>query len=504
MTKNNKFEIPVTSKQTAALIAGKILAQVVTFAIPLFLIRYLSKADYGLYSQFYMVVTFFTCFFGIGFETNLFYFYPLASSEDKKSLVFQTFIFLVFFAIIAMAFTQIPIIEKELIGSNELVNYQNLIVVGIFFMMPMNIIEPLYVVRKDFKVSIFYPPVEVILRLLMVIIFAIVQPGLKSVCTGIVVAAAFCLVFTLGYTFRDFNFRDLRIGMIKIRLIRKQLLYNLPFGIAMSLNLLMLRFDKIICIRFLTPSDFATYTVAFFGIPGIMQIYDSFTKVQVIEMTIKYHENQINQISEIYKALALKAYSFSVPLLMIVALYSRKIVVFLFTSKYIESVPFFRLYLLSFLVFMLGAGLILRATDRTKDTLKAYAFSSLITLPVTFFLTKKFGMWGAMSSALFSLILPRLLMIYYEIRILNLNLASYFPWKKIFVIISISIICLLPFAVLEFFFRSGVFLTLCYGLTYLVLVTALELKYNLFVVPSYFIKGRFEDFMTIARSLRHM
>jgi O-antigen/teichoic acid export membrane protein len=395
MVDDIKYEISSSAKQTAALIAGKIIALIVTFAMPLFLTRYLSKADYGLYSQFYLIITFLACFFSIGFETNLFYFYPLASDRDRKSLVLQTFLFLTVFSFIAIGFTRIPLFDKEIIGANELINYSQLIIIGIILIMPLSLIEPLYVVRKDYLTSILYPPSEVLLRFLLVIGFVLLQPGLRSICTGVVSAAAASYIFVLIYAFKEFKLKDINKEIINFVLIRKQLVYNLPFGIAMSLNLLTQRFDKIVCIKFMTPTDFATYSIAFFGIPGIMQVYDSFTKVQVIEMTIKYHENKINEISEIYKSLAAKAYSFSVPLLMIVFLYAKKIIILLFTAKYVDSVPFFRVYLFSFLVFMLGAGLILRASGRTVDTFKSYVYSSVITLPATFFFNKNVRIMGS-------------------------------------------------------------------------------------------------------------
>jgi O-antigen/teichoic acid export membrane protein len=486
-----EYKISDSAKLTSSLIAGKIIALLLTFAMPLFLTRYLSKTDYGLFSQFYLVINFIAVFFSIRFQSNLYYFYPIAASWDRKSLVFLTFLFLTVFSFVAVGFTSIPFIRKELIGDSQLLSLYPFIIIGIILVVPSYLIEPLYVIRKDYLTSILYPPCEVLIRLCLVIGLVMLKPGLRSICTGIICAAAISYIFVIIYSFKELSLKDINWKIIDFSIIKKQLLFVLPFGIAMSLDTLAERFDRVICIRYLTPSDFAIYSIAFFGIPGIMQIYDSFTKVQVIEMTIRYQEKKIDKISEIFKSLAAKAFSFSAPLLMVVFLYSKKIILLLFTSKYLDSVPFFRVYLFSFLFFMLGAGLILRATGRTADTLKSYLYSCIVTLPATFFLIKLYGMWGALTGALLNVIVPRIFMIAFEIRYLNIGIKLHYPWKKILQIILISFFSLIPFILIELFINTGIIITIFYGILYLLIVAVLELKYDLFILPKAFISRYF-------------
>ena len=490
MEKTIGYKISDSAKLTGSLIAGKIFALFVTFGMPLFLTRYLSKSDYGLFSQFYLIITFIAFFFSISFQANLFYFYPVAGSRERKSLVFLSFIFLTILSLAAVAFVGFPLFRKELIGDTALLNYYPLIIIGVFLFMPSYLIEPLYVVRKDYLTSIFYPPGEVLLRLILVIGMVLLRPGLLSICVSIVCSAAVVYIFVLIYTLREISFSDISLKLIDLSVIKRQLFFILPFGLAMSLDILAERFDRLICIRYLTASDFAVYSIAFFGIPGIMQVYDSFTKVKVIEMTIKYHEKQMDSVSDIYKSLAAKAFSFSLPVLMIVSLYARKIIVLLFTDKYLDSVPFFRVYLISFLFFMLGAGLILRATGRTRDTLKSYLYSCIVTLPATFFLIRSFGMWGAMTGALLNLIVPRIVMISFEVRYMRIRFRDYYPWDKILRIFLISFITLIPFLLIELLIPGGIIISIFYGMVYILAVALIEIKYDLFILPGEFILRR--------------
>lgn len=482
-----------TAKQTASIIAGKIIALLATFAVPLFLTRYLSKSEYGIYSQFYVVVFFCTSFFCMGVQTNLYYYYPTSTYQNRKSLIIQTILFLVFFAVAAVSILNLPIFSKYLIGEGELCNYKTYILIGIILLMPVNIIEPLYIVRKDNFTSVFYPPSEVILRLTLVIGLVLIRPGLNSLFSGVIVSAAICFIFAIMYSFKEIKIKDIKVNIFNSSLAKEQLKYSLPFGLAVSLNTLAVQFDKILCISFLSPSNFATYSVAFYGIPGVQQVYDSLSKVYLIKMTLKHQEGKAIEISEIYKSLVSKTYSFSLPSLFIVSLYARKIIVFLFTSKYIDAVPLFRAYLFSFLIFMLGAGLILRATDKTVYALKSYVYSSVITIPTTYFLIKHYGVWGAMSGAILSIIIPRILILMFEIKFINCTVKNFFPWKNFGLIALISLISIIPFTIIEHFFNYGIVVMALMAMLYLIIVSILEIKYNLFVIDSSFFRNKMQD-----------
>jgi O-antigen/teichoic acid export membrane protein len=487
--------------QTFSMIAGKISALLATFAVPLVLTRLLSKSEYGIYAQFYVLVFFCTGFFSLAMQSNLYFFYPTENSQNRKSLVLHTLIFLILATLLTVGLVSFPGVGRYLIGEGELSQYKIYIATGIILLMPVIIIEALYVVKKDIITSLLYPPAEVLLRLSLVIGLVIIKPGLNSVFNGVIISAAACLVFVLIYSMKEIGIRNLNKSTINLDLAKKQLIYSIPFGIAVSLNILFQRLDKIICISFLTPSDYAIYAVSFYGIPGIMQIYDSLAQVYLIQMTVKHQENKTSEIRGIYKSLVTKTFSFSFPAFLIVMLYARKIIVLLFTKNYIDAVPLFRAYLFSILIFMLGSGLILRATGKTNYTLRSYLISGAITIPLTYFLIKNFGTWGAMTGALTSISLPRLLNLATEIKLLKANFRSFFPWKELGLIGLISSASIVPFIALEYYFKYGILTTALLGIFYLLAVALFELKYNLFPIESAVIRDRFASQIENVRSI---
>ena len=80
------------------------------------------------------------------------------------------------------------VITKYLIGKGDLISYIPYVSLGILFLLPIIIIEPLYVAKVDNVTSVFYPPALILLKLLVVIGFAVLWHSLDSVMLGIVFA----------------------------------------------------------------------------------------------------------------------------------------------------------------------------------------------------------------------------------------------------------------------------------------------------------------------------
>jgi O-antigen/teichoic acid export membrane protein len=480
---NPKFQI-------LYLIVGKISALIATFAIPLILTRLLSKSEYGIFAQFYVVLFFCTEVFNLSMQSSLYYYYPNADVQKKKSLVIQTLFLLFIAAIFAVSLLSISWIGNSIIGKGDLLEFKKYILFGVVLFMPLYILEPLYVVKKDVFISLIYPPLEVLLRLSVVVAFFVIHPGLHAVFTGVLASATICLIFVLGYTFKDISFKDFQSGIFKKEIIKEQLVYCIPFGLAVSLNILFQRFDKIICISFLTSSEYAIYAIAFFGIPGILHVFDSLSQVYLIQMTIKHKENKTAELGDLYKKLVSKTSSFTIPILLVVFLYAEKIIVLLFTRSYIDAVPLFRVYLVSVLIFMLCPGLILRATGKTRYTLRSYIQSAFFVLPLTYILIRFFGVWGAMTGALVSIGLPRILNLIKEIRLTGSSVVKFFPWMIFMQIIFISSAIIVPFATFEYLFDYKTIIAVLLGVVYILTVFLVEMKMNLLPLDTSLIKRK--------------
>jgi hypothetical protein len=131
---------------------------------------------------------------------------------------------------------------------------------------------------------------------------------------------------------------------------------------------------------------------------------------------------------------------------------------------------------------MLGEGLILRASGETKFYSRVFLICLPIIIPTTYFLVKYYYSFGAMGGALISIILPRLILINKEIKVIESNLRDFFPWNAMGKIFSTSIIILLPIIYLKNFSPNNFYYIIFISISYLILVFLVEIKLNIFLI----------------------
>lgn len=459
---------------------GRILAMIAGFLMPIILTRYLTQENYGLYSQFNVLVGFMSSIFSFGMQSNLYYYFPNSDERRQKTLVGNTWFTMVAFALVAFVLLLVPTTAKLFIGNEKLMEFSLLVAIGIFFSVPILLIFPLFVTRGDKTLSVIYPPIEALLRVGIVLGTAFVFKTIGSILLSMVIYHVLQFVFVTFYA--SWPYRKVKSDWFDWELLKSQFTYAAPFGLAVVLSTVFHRFDKMLCISFITPEDYAIYSLAFYGIPGILQVYESVGEVNILNMSAAYKENKIEETISLAQSYVTRLMSFSIPVILGVFVFANVIFEFLFPPEYLKAIPFFRIYVFSFVIGALGAGLVLRATGKTRYTLKAYLRSAVIYLPFAYFSIKYYGTWGAIITAMLGLLLPKLFQISFEMKILNVNLWQYLPWGKIGKILLLSAMLVIPVACLNHFVELNIFVAGIIGLVYVLAVWFIEIKHGLFIV----------------------
>lgn len=470
---------------------GRILAMLAGFVMPLFLTRFLSQENYGLYNQFYVLLGFTGSIFSFGMQSNLYYFYPNSDKSKQKSLIGNTLISMMVLSLIAVVFLIIPQLSSLFIKSEKLLQYAYLIGICIFFYIPTQLLFPLFVIKGDKKSSVIFPPAENIVRIAFVIVAALTYGSLKSIFIALIVYHLILFFITIVYSYAPI--RKIEGRLFDWALLKSQLVYVLPFGLAVILNTLLRQFDKMLCISYITPEEYAIYALAFFGIPGINQVYDSIGEVYILNMSAAYKEGDNNKTVAFYQEYVWKLLSFSMPLILIFSLFAPTVFELLFPEKYLASVPFFRIYILSFIIGAMGAGLVLRASGKTRYTLRAYLYSAPFYLVFAYFSIKHYGIWGAIATAMLGIILPKVFQIFFEMRLLKMSFSKYLPWKMLARIVAVSFIFLVPVFLLDVFFPLHWIIIILLSAIYILVVYFYEIKRGIFIISEKNLKKTFSS-----------
>ena len=454
---------------------------IMNFLIPIVLTRYLTKEDFGIYAQFMVILQFSLGFFSLGFQSSLYYYYPTADSAKRRVLIVNAIGLLLILFVIAIVVLKIPFIGSFIFRNSGVSGFFLFFAFAFFFGLFTILLQVLYILKSDLKTSLLYPPLSETIKAITVVVFVLYFSGINSVLTGLVVSYFLFFLFTLFYLFK--RIRENRgSSFFNLKVLKQQLSYSLPLGLASTTRILSQRIDRLVSISYLSKSAFATYSIAFYGVPGIRQIYDSLSKVFIIKMTTEYQEGKTDQMVKTYKSMVAKNLSYTIPIMLSVLLFSKTIIVFLFTDKYLDSVLYFQIYLFSFLFSSFGNGLVLRATNNTKYSFRSYLISAIITIPITFVLIQKYAINGAIVSAMLNVILPRLLLSYYDITVTNSSLKHFFPWSKFGIISLVSLGVIFPVFVLKSFIDINIYWVILFSSVYLIVVFVIEIRMNVFVV----------------------
>jgi O-antigen/teichoic acid export membrane protein len=227
---------------------------------------------------------------------------------------------------------------------------------------------------------------------------------------------------------------------------------------------------------------YAIYSIASYGVPGLNQLYLSISQVYIPRMAKAVHDSNFELVKSLYNSMVLKTLCYTIPVIFIVVLFAPVIIPFLFSEKYIQSTPYFQIYLFTFIFSAMGNGIVLRATGETGKSLYAFLYSLIFIIPLTYFSIKYYKLNGAIISAFISSVLPRIFLTKYDMSALKCSLREIFPWKSIGQISLISILVLVPFIILTQYFMIKIVIAILCIVIYLSSVFLIELYFGFFLI----------------------
>ena len=159
---SNRFSIYI--------LIGRLVTMVASFAMPLLLVRCMTQSDYGVFSQYFTLYSAVYVIFGIGVHSNLFYFYPSSSDEERSKLISNTFLTLLVFGVVGSLIMYCPFIANMIFGDSVLGYDKEWILLSIALATPMSIVSPLNTVRADKIGAMLIPGGIAVARILTIMV----------------------------------------------------------------------------------------------------------------------------------------------------------------------------------------------------------------------------------------------------------------------------------------------------------------------------------------------
>ena len=360
-------------KKIAITSIGSGASQVINFIFGIVLVRLLSVSEYSVYKQGNLILTTCMSFFFIISPISLGYF--MGKYKDRavrKIYLMQTVYSLLLVS--AVGSVLLYLLREQIGGAFTnplLVDYFGLTCL-IIFMETGCSYYTYYMVAENKNRKLAY--VTFFSSLLRVIALGLSLLFKKHLFTAFmilyVLSVAIKFFYMLYDTYKDYKGISYEINTVSFK---SQLYFSIPFMIMSIITALNNNMDKNIVSLLYSPEEYSIYVNGAFEIPFISVISTSIITVMLPEISSKFDPENKKALQEIvfsFRKIISVSCSIMIPIVFSVLLFSREIVVILFSSKYIACLTLFRIYLFMLVFKALNLSVLITAADKQYHLVK--------------------------------------------------------------------------------------------------------------------------------------
>ena len=415
----------------------------------------LAAPEYGTFRQVWLVNKGLLDVLALGVPLSVYYFVPRLSDDHKRRFVAQSLLVLAGLGLVLAAgvFIGAPVLARTF-NNPEIEPLLRLFALYPLFAMPVSGLESVLLsLGRSAQYSVFLIVDRVALvataaaavllsRSLHTLFLALVGFGVIELLAG-----AWLAWYAIGHLPRGGDWR-----------IVDQLRFALPSGLANLVDVINVEVDKLMAAAFFTVSEFASFANGAFEVPFLGVIVGSVGAILLPEFSREHERGDRAAIARLWHAAITRVAKLLAPATVFLFVMAGDVVQLLFSSKYADSVPIFRVYLLILLPKLAWYGPTLVTLGRNR----APFYGSLIAVASNILLSYLLIRWiGLPGPAVATVITAHLLMLYYVAllrRTLHLRWAEAFPLGPVLrtiVVAAIPGLVILPLTGLEELGRMG-------------------------------------------------
>jgi O-antigen/teichoic acid export membrane protein len=460
------------SNQSAWYFSGRLFSFVISFFIPLLLVRMFTKEEYGIYGQILLIYQFVFRILQFGFRQSILYFIPKYPNNKHIIITNTTILFLTLGLINLCLFYIFDIQISDLFNSPSTVDLIPLIGLYILTMLLTSTFESIFISESEAKKASLIVVFTSLARSLLLIASVFILRSIQGLLIGLILHALVRLVLFYIYNHRSLS---LRLGKRNMAFFKEQFRYSSPMGLAAIVGTSMKSIDKILISMFFTPQVYAIYNIGTFRVPFIEMIFNSVAEVSLPRAVKMLKAKDLTSFFLLWKNIILGVSFFGIWIFFMFQVIAHDFVTFLFTDEYAESVAPFRIILGIMLIQMSFYGIILRAIANTREVLISNVIALLVSIPFTYFGIKYMGVVGAAGSALLVFFVNALVQIIFTLQALKKNAFEVYPIRKLLQLSFLAIIIatgvyflqgFIEFKILRLLFSGTVFSVLYLFISY--------------------------------------
>lgn len=380
----------------------------------------IGQTNIGHYETFILVAGAFTFFWVNGFLKVMMPFSSEKNEDEKKALIFNTFILLLVFSVVAsilVYFLNKPFSDLLLNGNS--VPMPLLLSAYILFNSPAMLIEYIYLINNRPRSILIYAIVIFSLQIAAVGLPPLFGFGLNEVIVGLlavtVVKFAWLLFVIYNYSKAKFD----------IPLLKEYLKVGAPLVLSTLLSSSATYIDGFIITSNFSPEDFAIFQYGARELPLSLLLANSLSMAMLSNFSKKNIDSPLAELkSEVFRL-----HWYLYPISIVLLLTSHWFFPVVFNSQFEGSATIFNIYLLLVISRVLIPQTILIGKKMNGIIVRASLFEIIINVGTSLFLAKSIGIEGVAWGTFIAYLLEKVYLAIACKRKLNISPLKYLPIK---------------------------------------------------------------------------
>ena len=423
---NQLFRKDGTSHPALLLVAGRSAGFIASFTIPIVLARTFDPGAFGTYKQLFLIYTTLYGLAQIGAAESLYYFVPRRSGEAGRRVgnALATLALMGAVCLVVLQLSRTTI--AAWLTNADLAGYLPFIGVFLAFTLVTAAFEIVMVSRNQhMKAARTYAASDLV-RTVLFVLPALAIGTLRAVLFGAAAFAALRLGAMLTYLWREFG-NKLKLDAA---LWRNQLAYALPFALAVGIDVVQANFHQWAVASSFDAPTFAIYAVGCLQIPLVDVVCTSTANVMMVRMAEVAGEGERSALRLWHDTTAMLA-SLIFPLAAFFLLNGHAVITLLFTTRYLASVPIFKVWCLMILPSVFAVDAVLRVYGQTRFLVMLNAVRLTVIAGLIGWFMSTFGLVGAVLATLVATVLVKGAAVVRIARLMNVGVADVLPWRRL-------------------------------------------------------------------------
>jgi len=422
------------------LMAGRGLGLVVSFCVPIVLVRIFDQAEFGTYKQVFLI---YGTLFGIaqlGMAESLYYFLPRNPREGGRyvlnSMVALTAAGAV--CLVALATAGSPI--AQWLGNSRLLPLLPFIGLYLLLMLASAGMEIAMISRGRCGWAAVSYACSDVLRVVLMMAPVLVRPDLTWLLLGVVSFALLRFCAALWYLRHEFD-GDLATDA---GLLKQQLAYAAPFQLYVLAHIAQETLPQFAVSYYFDAATFAIYAVGCLPIPLVDLVATSMGSVMMVRMGEEIREGHRNAVVSMWYDTTRKLALIFFPLVGMLLVTAHELITLLFTEAYLDSVPIFMIWSCVFLFAVIPMDGLLRVYAQNRFLLMLNLIRVLLIAVFIHWFLSDMKLIGAVLITVLATAVGKGLGLARMRGLWQVGLAKVLPWSTLGTIGTVATAAVLP------------------------------------------------------------